>query len=127
LQGRKAIVTGGASGIGLAVCVKLAAEGAAVAVVDVNGDAAEAVAADVGGVARTCDVRRAPDVDTCIKELATALGGLDILVNNAGAGQLAPLDGYRDEDWDRLLAVNLTGTFNATRAARRPTRPRRPA
>jgi meso-butanediol dehydrogenase/(S,S)-butanediol dehydrogenase/diacetyl reductase len=117
LEGRNAIVTGGASGIGLAVAQKLSAEGARVAIVDSNAEAAESGALEVGGIARRLDVRDAAAVERCMAELSNTLGGLDILVNNAGVGRLADLHANDAEHWEQLLAVNLTGTFNTTRSA----------
>jgi len=117
LDGRLAIVTGGAAGIGRATVERFAAEGARVAVLDIDGDGAAAVAAAVGGVAVVADVA---DADACaagIAGAADALGGLSILVNNAGVGAAMPLHLYSDADWRRIVGVNLDGTFHATRAA----------
>jgi NAD(P)-dependent dehydrogenase (short-subunit alcohol dehydrogenase family) len=106
LEGRRAIVTGGASGIGRATCERFQREGARVAVVDIVEDAEF-----------PCDVRDADRVREVFAAAADAMGGLDILVNNAGAGSLSPLHRYSDAEWDRVLAVNLTGVFNGLRAA----------
>ena len=117
LDGQLAIVTGGAAGIGRATVERFAAEGARVAVLDIDGDGAAAVAAAVGGVAVVADVA---DADACaagIAEGAAALGGLSILVNNAGIGAAMPLHLYSDEDWRRIVGVNLDGTFYGTKAA----------
>jgi 3-oxoacyl-[acyl-carrier protein] reductase/meso-butanediol dehydrogenase/(S,S)-butanediol dehydrogenase/diacetyl reductase len=117
LEGRKAIVTGGGAGIGAAICRRFAAEGAVVAVLDRKGDAAQAVATDVGGHAFECDVASAPAVDAAVAAAADAMGGLTDLVNNAGMGLNKPLHRYRDEEWALVLGVNLTGTFHCMRAA----------
>ena len=106
LEGRRAIVTGGASGIGRATCERFVREGARVAVVDVDPSAEF-----------PCDVRDGERVRDVFTAAADAMGGLDVLVNNAGAGSLSPLHGYSDGEWDRIVAVNLTGVFNGLRAA----------
>jgi NAD(P)-dependent dehydrogenase (short-subunit alcohol dehydrogenase family) len=117
LDGRRAVVTGGGSGIGAATCRWFAGEGARVAVLDVDEGAAEAVAGAVGGVAVCADVADAAALAAAFDRAASALGGLDTAVNNAGTGNVLPLHDYPDEEWDRLLRVNLTGVFNGTRAA----------
>jgi NAD(P)-dependent dehydrogenase (short-subunit alcohol dehydrogenase family) len=116
LEGRVAVITGGGSGIGAAAARRFAAEGARVAVLDRNGDAAEAVAAEVGGKAHTLDVRDGDAVNDAIAKIIAAVGRIDVLVNNAGIGDLRPLHTVDDKLWHRLIDVNLTGTFNATRA-----------
>jgi NAD(P)-dependent dehydrogenase (short-subunit alcohol dehydrogenase family) len=105
-EGRRASETGGASGIGRATCERFVREGARVAVVDV-----------VEGAEFQCDVRDAGAVERAFADAASALAGLDVLGNNAGAGSLSPLHGYSDAEWDRIVAVNLTGVFNGLRAA----------
>ncbi|MEY2591291.1 MAG: hypothetical protein QOJ67_3275 [Acidimicrobiaceae bacterium] len=117
LEGHKAIVTGGAAGIGAAICRRFAAEGAAVAVLDRRAEAAEAIAAEIGGHAFACDVASATEVDGAVAAAAAAMGGLTDLVNNAGMGLNKPLHRYRDEEWALVLGVNLTGTFHCIRAA----------
>ena len=117
LDGQRAVVTGGAAGIGRATVERFAAEGATVAVLDVDADGAAAVAAAVGGVAVVADVADAEACAAGIASAADALGGLSILVNNAGVGAAMPLHLYSDRDWSRIVGVNLDGTFFATRAA----------
>jgi NAD(P)-dependent dehydrogenase (short-subunit alcohol dehydrogenase family) len=117
LDGRRAVVTGGASGIGAATCRRFAAEGAKVAAVDVDAGGAEAVAGSTGGVAIVADVADGAALGGAFEQAASALGGLDTVVNNAGTGNVMALHDYPDAEWDRLLAVNLTGVFNGTRAA----------
>jgi NAD(P)-dependent dehydrogenase (short-subunit alcohol dehydrogenase family) len=117
LDGRRAVVTGGASGIGAATCRRFATEGARVAVLDVDAGGAEAVAASVGGVAVVADVADRAALGAAFDQAASGLGGLDTVVNNAGTGNVMALHDYPDDEWDRLLAVNLTGVFNGTRAA----------
>jgi len=117
LEGRRAVVTGGAAGIGRATCRRLAAEGARVAVFDVDEKAARDAAAEVGGKAFRVDVADANDVEVAMRAAAEALGGLDLLVNNAGAGGLASLHRTEPEAFRRLLDVNLAGVFHGIRAA----------
>ncbi len=111
------MITGGASGIGAATARRFAAEGARVAVLDRDEDGAARVAGEIGGTPYGLDVRDGDAVEHVIGEIARAHGGVDVLVNNAGTGDLRPLHTVDDKLWHRLLDVNLTGTFNATRAA----------
>ncbi len=117
LDGELAIVTGGGAGIGRATCERFAQEGARVAVLDIDPDSAAQVAADVGGVAVVADVADPEQCARGIAEAHAALGGLTILVNNAGVGAAMPLHSYSDDDWARIIGVNLSGTFYAMRAA----------
>ena len=116
-EGRGALVTGGGSGIGAAICRWLAEAGARVAVVDRDEAAAGAVADEIGGLAVAADVRDSAGVTTAVDGAAHRLGALSIVVNNAGLGALNRLEDYSDREWDRLLAVNLTGAFWVLRAA----------
>lgn len=115
--GRRVLVTGGASGIGEATCRLFAAEGASVTVVDRDDAGAHRVAESVGGRAAVVDVRDAEAVAQAVRDAAEAMGGLTDLVNNAGTGMAKPLLDYTDKEWSLLIGVNLTGTFNAVRAA----------
>lgn len=117
LDGELAIVTGGGAGIGRATCERFAQEGARVAVLDIDPESAAQVAADVGGVAVVADVADPEQCARGIAEAHAALGGLTILVNNAGVGAAMPLHSYSDDDWGRIIGVNLSGTFYAMRAA----------
>jgi len=117
LDGQVAIITGGASGIGRATAVRFAAEGATVAVLDRDGDAAALVAAEIGGSAHAVDVRDGAGIGEIVRSVAEANGRLDVLFNNAGSGDLRPMHMVDDKLWHRLLDVNLTGTFNGIRAA----------
>jgi len=117
LEGHKAIVTGGGSGIGAATCRRLAAEGAAVVVLDRNEASAAAVAAEVGGTPLACDVADGPAVDAAVAASAEAMGGLTLLVNNAGMGRSKPLHTYTDAEWRLITGVNLDGPFHCMRAA----------
>ena len=110
--GRRAAVTGGAHGIGAAIAARLAAEGADVVVIDVNGEAAARTAARIGGRALALDVTDAARVE---QELG-ALGTLDVLVNNAGTDDFGWFAETTPERWRRLLALNVEGVFACTRA-----------
>lgn len=117
LSGQRAIVTGGASGIGRAVCRRFAAEGAAVAVLDIDGDGAKRTAESVGGTAHVVDVTDAEALADAVAEAARALGGVSIMMNNAGGSTMAPLADWDPAEWDRVVRLNLTGVFNGMRAA----------
>jgi 3-oxoacyl-[acyl-carrier protein] reductase len=125
LAGKVAVVTGASRGIGRACAVALGAAGAKVIVNYTSNEPAaqEAVgrveAAGGKAVARRFDVADPASVDTAMKEIATAEGGVHILVNNAGIAINGLTIGAKDADWQKVLAVNLTGTFNCTRAALR--------
>ena len=151
LEGRIAAVTGGASGIGEAICLRLAAEGARVAVMDVDLDGAR-LTADLagGGLAVHADVSDSAAVDAAVARVEDELGPLDIFVNNAGASGLAHLERVSpllerqrveaaegrvttvldalvrlsDDEWRRMLSIHLDGTFYGTRAAARAMAPR---
>jgi NAD(P)-dependent dehydrogenase (short-subunit alcohol dehydrogenase family) len=117
LDGKLAIVTGGASGIGAATARRMAEEGARVAVLDLHAEAAAAVADEIGGLAFGVNVADRDATEAAIDAAVDALGGLTTLFSNAGIGSLKPLDAYTDKEWDLLVDVNLKGTFNATRGA----------
>ena len=116
LEGRRAIVTGAGSGIGRAIALRLAAEGARVAVADVDEAAAARVADELGAgegnaMSRRVDVSRAAEVEALVGWVVEQWGGLDVMVNNAGVGVAATTPDTEEADWDRLMAVNLKGTF----------------
>ena len=118
---RVAIVTGGASGIGLAIAERLAADGNAVAIFDREGEAAEAAAAKIvasGGTAIgvPVDVTGRPQIDAGVDDVCARLGRPAILVNNAGLDCFAPFLSISVELWNRVLDVNLTGTFHCCQA-----------
>ncbi len=117
MKDRVAVVTGGGSGIGAAVCRRLASEGARVAVFDIDQKAAEDVAREAGGSAWSVDVRDGDRLVQALGEVFDRYSSLSILVNNAGAGALALLEEYATDEWESLLAVNLTAAFRATQAA----------
>jgi NAD(P)-dependent dehydrogenase (short-subunit alcohol dehydrogenase family) len=117
LAGRKILITGGASGIGRATVTLFAAEGARVAVLDRNAEAARSVAESVGGAPVPADVADAPSVQRAVAEAAGALGGLDGVVNAAGIFHGNGLADTSPELFAETLAVNLTGTFLVVKAA----------
>jgi NAD(P)-dependent dehydrogenase (short-subunit alcohol dehydrogenase family) len=96
--------------------MRFAAEGAIVAVLDRDGDAAAQVAQEIGGSAHAIDVRDGEAFTRIVQAVADATGRLDVLFNNAGSGDLRPLHTVDDKLWHRLIDVNLTGTFNGMRA-----------
>ncbi|MVT50858.1 SDR family NAD(P)-dependent oxidoreductase [Bradyrhizobium yuanmingense] len=121
LKDEAAIVTGGASGLGAATARKLAAQGAKVAVCDLNTKLAETVAAEIKGVAVTCDVSDAASAEAAIAQATKAHGPARVLVNCAGIGVAKRVVG-RDgpmalSDFDKVIKVNLIGTFNMLRLA----------
>ena len=125
LARRVALVTGGAGGIGRAVGARLAVDGAQVVLCDVDGGRAEEAARTIGsGVdAMAGDVTDPAAATAVVDAVAARHGGLDILVNNAGIIRDAPVHRMSDEDWQRVLAVGLSGAFCMTRAAARLLRP----
>jgi 2-hydroxycyclohexanecarboxyl-CoA dehydrogenase len=116
LEGRTALVTGGGSGIGAATCGRLAAEGAAVAVTDVNLEPAQAVASEVDGAAYELDVRSTESIGTAVAAAEKDLGPIDVVVNNAGVDEFAFFVNTDEGLWDRLIAVNLRGVIAVTHA-----------
>ncbi|MGH6786805.1 MAG: SDR family NAD(P)-dependent oxidoreductase [Novosphingobium sp.] len=119
LKGKRAVVTGAARGIGKAIAQAFVAEGAAVLLADIDGDAAAAVAAALGQSAIRLDVSRKPEIERLFGEVAARWGGLDILVNNAGVTHAAELDELAEDDFDRVFATNLKSALWATQAAAR--------
>jgi NAD(P)-dependent dehydrogenase (short-subunit alcohol dehydrogenase family) len=119
LDGRRAIVTGGGAGIGRAIAHRLAEEGARVVVADIDEPAAATVAAELGNgaVARQVDVSLSGEVEALVRESVELMGGLDVFVNNAGVGVAATVVETSEEDYDRIMAVNVKGTFHGMKHA----------
>ena len=117
LDGRAAVVTGGGSGIGRATCRRMTEEGARVAVLDVDRDAAEVVARGIGGVAYGVDVGDPDALRDAVDAVARELGGFSIMYNNAGTSAFNRLHDYEPAEWERVLRVNLTGVWAGFRAA----------
>jgi len=124
LQGRVAAITGGALGIGRATGLAFAAEGAVVALGDVEIDAAEAVAREIAGrggkaIAVGVDVGEAEQVQAFVDRVVTEFGRLDVMFANAGIAHSAPFLEHAEAQWHRVLRVNLTGVFLCCQAAAR--------
>lgn len=119
MTGRRVVITAGANGIGLSIVRAFLAAGDRVHVGDVDAPALAALTASSPDVTGTvCDIADRAAVGVFIDEAVAALGGIDILINNAGvAGPTATVETMAPDDWEAVLAVNLTGTFNVTRLA----------
>jgi len=117
LADKVVVVTGGGGGIGTAASIRFAEEGAKVAVFDVNGEAAARTAAQITGAkgtaqAFTCDIAEYAACQSAIKAAEAALGPIDVLVNNAGWDVFRPFTETTPDDWQKIIAINLTGTLN---------------
>ncbi|BBY35471.1 3-oxoacyl-ACP reductase [Mycolicibacter minnesotensis] len=120
LNGRTAVITGGAQGLGFAIAQRFVAEGARVVLGDLNHEATEAAASRLGAdvaVAVRTDVTVAADVDALVAAAVERFGGLDIMVNNAGITRDATMRKMTEDDFDKVIAVHLKGTWNGLRAA----------
>jgi NAD(P)-dependent dehydrogenase (short-subunit alcohol dehydrogenase family) len=117
LDGHRAIVTGGASGIGAATCRRMTDEGARVAIFDINGDGAEVLAKELDGLAYTVDVTNFDAVQSAVDDAHEKLGGLSLLYNNAGGSNLANVHEWALDEWRRIVDLNLTGVFHGFKAA----------
>ena len=113
LEGRKALVTGGASGIGAAIAARLSADGAEVWVADINAEGAAGIAGEVAGHPLELDVT---DHAACLAAIGE-IGTLDVLVNNAGIDEFGFFTQTTPEQWQRVIAINLLGVMNCTHAA----------
>jgi len=119
LQGKTALVTGAASGLGLAIARAFAREGARVCLADVNTKGVEAAAKEISGLPVTMDVTDERQVETGVKTCAKELGSVDIMVSNAGIQHIAPIVDFSYADWRRVVAIHLDGGFLLTRACLR--------
>ncbi len=121
LEGQVAIVTGGGGGIGKATCLAFAREGADLVIPEVNIANAEAAAAEIQALGRKCkvietDVSNGDSVRAMVRQTLDAFGRVDILVNNAGIFSYTRIDVCTEEEWDRMMAVNLKGPFLCSQA-----------
>lgn len=118
---RNALVTGGASGIGRAISLRLARDGANVVIFDLDRTGAEAVAEEMRTLGRKVvvdqvDVANRGQVEAAVQQVRRELGPIHILVNDAGIGEFVPLAQMSEAQWDRMIAIHLKGTFNCTKA-----------
>jgi len=116
---QRVLVTAGASGIGREIARAFAANGASVFVCDIDEAALAGLAEEIPGAAmQVCDMASRDDIERMVPSAIAALGGLDVLINNAGiAGPTAPVEAIEPDEWDRVIQVNLNGTFYVTRLA----------
>ena len=129
LSGRTAVITGAAQGLGFAIAELFVSEGALVVLGDVNDDAAQAAAKQLGGsefaVAKRCDVRLSADVEALLDLAVNNFGTVDVMVNNAGITRDATMRKMTEEQFDEVIAVQLKGPWNGTRLAANIMRERR--
>jgi NAD(P)-dependent dehydrogenase (short-subunit alcohol dehydrogenase family) len=113
LEGKRAVVTGAGAGIGRSIALRLASEGARVALADVDEEAVEKVASEIDGetLVRRTDVTRAEEVEELVASAVEAWGGLDVMVNNAGVGVAATVVDTTEEDYERVMDVCVRGTL----------------
>ena len=123
LDGKRAVITGAANGIGKAIAEAFAAEGASLILADIDAAGVGAVAAALGQTAHVADVSRKPEIDALFGAVEREWGGLDVLVNNAGITHAADLLDLAEADFDRVFAVNLKAALWATQHAGRMMQP----
>jgi len=121
LKDRVAIVTGGARGVGKAIALAFSREGARLALVDVDKEQLEVVKKQIEKgkskvIAIPCDITKSSDVKEMVDQVRKRFGRIDILVNNAGIIRRGTIETVTEEDWDRVIEVNLKGTFNCCKA-----------
>lgn len=117
IRDKVAVVTGGASGIGLAIAERFAADGAKIAISDINGEAGQAAADRLGGMFVQGDLSRRSACRMLIDRTVDALGTVHILVNNAGFQNIDPVEEFPEDTWDKMIALMLTAPFLLTRYA----------
>jgi len=119
MNDQRVLVTAGAAGIGREIARAFAANGAKVFVCDIDVKMLDALAQEIKGlVTNVCDVSKRADIERMMAAAVSALGGLDVLVNNAGiSGPTAPVEQMDPDQWEKVMQVDLTGTFNVTRLA----------
>jgi NAD(P)-dependent dehydrogenase (short-subunit alcohol dehydrogenase family) len=113
LEGKRALVTGGGRGLGLAIATMFVQRGARVALADLDADRAAQAATELGSgaISQRCDVTKPSDVQRAIADSVTAFGGLDVMVNNAGIEIGKPIPETSDEEFAELMAINVNGVF----------------
>ena len=116
---QRVLITAGAAGIGREIARAFAANGAKVFVCDIDAEGLETLAQEIEDLTTTlCDVSKREDIERMVASAIESLGGLDVLVNNVGiSGPTTPVDKMDPDDWDKVVQVNLNGTFNVTRLA----------
>jgi NAD(P)-dependent dehydrogenase (short-subunit alcohol dehydrogenase family) len=116
---RRVLVTAGASGIGREIARAFAADGAKVFVCDIDAKGLDDLVQEIPGAATAvCDISKLDDIERMVPFGVNALGGLDVLVNNAGiSGPTSPVEDFDPDAWDKVVQINLNGTFNVTRLA----------
>ncbi|MTH65632.1 L-iditol 2-dehydrogenase [Paracoccus shanxieyensis] len=119
LQGKTAIITGAARGIGRAFAERYIAEGATVAIADINEEAVRATAAQIGAHAIVMDVTKQDSIDAGVAEAVRLMGGIDILINNAALFDLAPITEITRQSYDTLFAINVGGALFTMQAVAR--------
>lgn len=117
LDGKTAIITGASTGIGKAIAERYVNEGANVVIADIQDDKGQATADELGCDYMHCDVTDYDEVTTVIEETVDQYEGIDIIVNNAGIASATPLGKMENENWTKVIAVNLTGVKNGAKAA----------